>query len=401
MWTDDFCERPLLGVNIMAFQQALVRIVSQIGKLVPELLSRDDYMVFFMGLFDKRILLPVAHEAMKIFPHGLQQLNIRSFDLLPRVPGSMQHAVFGALVSDDDDDHSMEQTMLFGDVMDVFEDYSGDLSPNEFQYVFKSARERPGILSQFDILADPPHHLMCSILSQVAGGKRANLELLECLMQIHADTRVLPVAAVHAAAAAGNEESLNLLLCARNFTERDRQCDHAGNTPLHYAVAHGHLSTVKYLARTFANSNVKNKLGQTALDVATTDAVRDELVHFHNQHHDEMFRVASRPAAEARANEQRWAEEADERSKRLHRKLNNRRAKKEAVTPITADEEEKAKNAELALLAMLDEEERAKGGASKKKNGKSGGKKGRIRNDSQWTFSRSAVDLFYGSQSWN
>lgn len=377
IWTDDFCERHLLGFNIMAFEQALIPIINEIGALEPSLLSQDDYMVFFIGLFDKRILLPIAHKARKIFSDGLQQLNMRSFDLLPRVPGSMQEAVFGALVSFDDDDSSMELSVLFGDVMDVFEDHSGDLSPEEFQDVFKTAREHPGILSQFDALADPPHHLMSGVLNHVAGGKRANLELLECLMQICPDTRVLPVTAAHAAAAAGNEQALDLLLCARNFADRDRQCKRAGNTPLHYAAMHGHLDTVKYLASNMVNPDVKNERGETALDVAKTGAVRDELKHYRNAHHDDMFRIMSRPASEARANERRWAEESEERSMRLHRKLNSRRAKKEVVTPITADEVEKAKNAELELLAMLDKEKGAKGEDAKNKHRKSGGKKGR------------------------
>lgn len=375
IWTKDFYESSLLAFNFMAFEEALVPVVNEVHALVPSQKTWQDCVLLFIGLYDHQIDLPICKPAIRVFSRSIRKIAPVTFDLLPRVSGSMHTALYGPLPSlEYPDEDPPEIHDLFGKVMNIFEDYTGPLRGDEVEYVYKSSRDNPPILGLCDLWADSPEHIMIGIMNHVAAGPRANTELLECLMQIDIHRLRQPLDPMHACAATGNLDNLEVLLSARNYSERDRQCKRHGNTLLHYAAMYGHLKTVKYLERLFVNPNIVNTAGKKPLDLAKTTAIKEELLQYHTLHYEENFRVDSRPVSAARDNERRWAREADRRARGVHEKLNRRRQENQPVRVVTADEDMKAQQAADELLAM-EEKEKANGrGSSSSSSGSNGGK---------------------------
>lgn len=375
IWTKDFFESSLLAFNFMAFEEALIPVVNEVQSLVPSQKRWQDCVLLFIGLYDHQIDLPVCKDAIRVFSRSIRKIKPVAFDLLPRVSGSMHKALYGPLPSlEYSDEDPPEIHDLFGEVMNVFEDFTGPLRGDEIEYVYKSSRDNPGILGLCDLWADSPEHILIGIMNHVSAGPRANTELLECLMQVDVHRMRQQLDPIHACAATGNLDNLEVLLSARNYSERDRQCKRHGNTLLHYAAMYGHMKVVKYLERLFVNPNIVNNADKKPLDLAKTPAIEEELMNYHTLHFEENFRVDSRPVSAARDNERRWAREADRRARGVHEKLNRRRQENKPVRVVTADEEMRAKQVEAELLAMIEEEEKQKGNGRGSSSGKNNGK---------------------------
>lgn len=248
IWTMDFFESSLLAFNFVAFEEALVPVLNDVHCLVPNQTSWQDCVLLFIGLYDHQIDLLVCKDAVGVFSRSIRKITPMTFDLLPRVSGSMHKALYGPLPSlECPDEDPPEIHKLFGKVKDVFQGFTGPLREDEIEYVYKSSRDNPSILGLSDIWADDPENILIVIMNHVFAGPRANTELLECLMKVDIHRLREPVDPIYACPATGNLDNLEVLLSARNYSERDRQCKRHGNTLLHYAAMYGHLKMVNYL----------------------------------------------------------------------------------------------------------------------------------------------------------
>lgn len=367
IWREEFYESKILAFNFIRLQDTLTPVLESVHDLrLPEI-PLTDRVTFFLGLLEHHLKLPEIDMAMNIVSDKLRDLRPETFDLLPRVAGSMHLRQYGPLVERTYKNDSAQITTEFFQVMDVFERSTEPLSAEEITFVIALVQKSPAVLGLHDYTPGGRDGLWTGIMNHVAAGPRANRELLESLMQIDVNDVHGPVRPMHACAAMGNVKHLELLLSARNYAERDAQCRRAGNTTMHYAAKHGQLAVVEYLQKIFPDPTVRNNAGQTPFDLAKGARVKRLISEFRKQFDNELYRIQSRPESEARDNEEEWQRASDARTKRLHEKLNRRREakRKEAEKTVTADDEENAKRAEEELMKMIEKDATQKGKKNK------------------------------------
>ena len=80
---------------------------------------------------------------------------------------------------------------------------------------------------------------------------------------------------LHFAAQSGHVECCKLLLKAG--AKVNSRGTKRNDTPLHLCAFKGHLACVEYLLKKNADMGLKNKVGRTPLDVASSDEVKEAL----------------------------------------------------------------------------------------------------------------------------
>ena len=97
---------------------------------------------------------------------------------------------------------------------------------------------------------------------------------------------------IHICSKNGNLDGLNELIAAGgvDINESGRW----GDTPLHYASRNGHLLTVMSLIRAKADVRIMNNGGESPLDVADTDEIR-QYIHEHHPWQRRRPLILTRP----------------------------------------------------------------------------------------------------------
>ena len=106
---------------------------------------------------------------------------------------------------------------------------------------------------------------------------------------------------VHEAARHGRVEIIKFL-GAEGFDAKavdNVNSEYGGNTPLHYAASRGHLETVKLLCELNVDARLKNRKGDTALDLAQFQL---DINHGGTKKEEEMAKVRFRKIVEYLAN---------------------------------------------------------------------------------------------------
>ena len=102
---------------------------------------------------------------------------------------------------------------------------------------------------------------------------KGSTTILELLLSANADLTVLDpgmhATALHAAAYAGRSKEAEMLI--KHGISIDQKGPFNGYTALHDAVSQGHIDTARVILKGGSDRTIKNKSGQTALDIAESN----------------------------------------------------------------------------------------------------------------------------------